>query len=91
MNKIIPISDLQSKVKKYVELVRDADEPIVITQRGRAAAMLVNYATYEGLLATVEEMSFSDWKRRLRRAEMDSKAGRTVSLEAYKKRRARRR
>lgn len=91
MERIIPISDLQAQAKKYVELVRDADEPVVITQRGRAAAMLVNYASYEGLVATVEEMSFPDWRRRLRQAGKDSKAGRGVSLETYKKRRARKR
>jgi PHD/YefM family antitoxin component YafN of YafNO toxin-antitoxin module len=38
MDKIIPISDLQTKAKKYVDQVKETEEPVVITQRGRAAA-----------------------------------------------------
>ncbi|MDE2510806.1 MAG: type II toxin-antitoxin system Phd/YefM family antitoxin, partial [Elusimicrobia bacterium] len=38
MNKIIPISDLQTSAKKYVEQVRETDEPVIVTagksQRG---------------------------------------------------------
>src|SRR5262249_44743265 len=52
MDKIIPISDLQTKAKQYVEQVKETDQPVVITQRGRAAAVLVSYESYEGLLAT---------------------------------------
>ncbi len=90
MDKIIPISDLQTKAKKYVEQVRDTDQPVVITQRGRAAAVLVSFESYEGFLATRDEMSFPDWARRLARASKESAAGKAVSLDAYVKRRARR-
>jgi prevent-host-death family protein len=90
MDKIIPISDLQTKAKKYVDQVKETDEPIVITQRGRAAAVLVSYEAYEGLLATRDEMSYPDWERRLARAQRESKQGKAVSLDAYLKRRARR-
>jgi prevent-host-death family protein len=90
MEKIIPISDLQSKAKQYVEQVRDTDQPVVITQRGRAAAVLVSYEAYEGLLATRDEMSYPDWERRLKRAQRESKQAKGVTLDAYLKHRARR-
>jgi len=90
MDKVIPISDLQSKAKKYVEQVRETDEPVVITQRGRAAAVLVSYEAFEGFLATRDEMAYPDWERRLRRASKESRQGRSVTLDAYVKRRARR-
>ena len=90
MDKIIPISDLQSHAKKYVDQVKETDQPVVITQRGRAAAVLVSYAEYEGFLATRDEMSYADWDRRLRRAAKESEAGKHVTLDAYLKRRARR-
>jgi len=90
MDKIIPISDLQTKAKKYVDQVKETDEAVVITQRGRAAAVLVSYETYEGLLATRDEMSSPDWERRLERARRESKQGKSVSLDTYLKRRARR-
>lgn len=90
MDKIIPISDLQTKAKQVVEQVKDTDQPVVITQRGRAAAVLVSVETYEGLLATRDEMSYSDWEARLAQAKRESKRGKGVSLDSYVKRRARR-
>jgi prevent-host-death family protein len=90
MEKIIPISDLQTKAKQYVDEVKDTDRSVVITQRGRAAAVLVSVETYEGLLATRDETSYPDWQRRLHRAQRESKQGKRISLDAYLKRRARR-
>jgi prevent-host-death family protein len=90
MDKVIPITDLQSKAKKYVEQVRETDQPVVITQRGRAAAVLVSYDAFEGFLATRDEMSYADWDRRLRRATKESRSGKRVTLDSYVKRRARR-
>lgn len=90
MDKIIPISDLQTKAKQYVEQVKETDQPVVITQRGRAAAVLVSYEAYEGLLATRDEMSYPDWNRRLKRAQRESKEGKGMALDEYLKRRARR-
>ncbi len=89
MDKIIPISDLQSHAKKYVDQVKETDQPVVITQRGRAAAVLVSYAEYEGFLATRDELGNPDWKRRLQRATTESEAGKHSTI-AYLKRRARR-
>ena len=90
MDKIIPISDLQTKAKQYVEQVKETDQPVVITQRGRAAAVLMSVESYEGFLATRDETSHPDWERRLRRARKESKEGKGLSLDAYLKHRARR-
>jgi prevent-host-death family protein len=90
MDRIIPISDLQTKAKKYVEQVRETDEPVIVTQRGRASAVLVSYESYEGLLATQDEMTFPDWRKRLARAKREEAAGKTIPLEEYASRRKRR-
>lgn len=86
MERIIPISDLQSKAKRWVEQVKSTDEPVIVTQRGRAAAVLVSFDAYEGLLATRDETSFPDWKRRLARARKESRDGKGVELEAFLRR-----
>ena len=88
MEKIIPISDLQTKAKRFVEQVRDTDEAVVITQRGRAAAVLVSVESYQGLIATRDEMRYPDWERRLARARKESRQGKGILLDAYIKRRA---
>ena len=90
MEKIIPISELQSQAKKIVDNVKLTRDPVIITQRGRPAALLVNYEDYEGMVATLEEMSQPDWRERLAEAERDSKAGKGIELEAFKARRAKR-
>ena len=90
MEKIIPISDLQTRAKKIVESVKQTRDPVIITQRGRPAALLVNYEDYEGMVATLEEMSQPDWRQRLAEAERDSKAGKGIELEEFKARRAKR-
>ena len=88
MDKIIPISELQTRAKKVVEGVKHTRDPVVITQRGRPAALLVNYEDYEGMVATLEEMSQPDWRERLAEAERDSKAGKGIELEEFKAKRA---
>lgn len=91
MDKIIPISELQTSAKKWVDQVRDTDQPVVITQRGRPAAVLVSCDEYEGLQATLDEMSYPDWKKRLARAKREFAAGKGITLEAYLRKRASRR
>lgn len=84
MEKIIPISDLQSKTREVVDGVRKTGDPVIITQRGRPAALVVNYEQYEGMLHTLDEMSYPDWEERLQEAKEDSRKGRGISLEQLK-------
>jgi prevent-host-death family protein len=44
---IIPVSDLRHGVAEVLQRVKDTREPLVITQRGRAAAVLLNVREYE--------------------------------------------
>jgi prevent-host-death family protein len=44
---IIPISDLRQDTAGVIKRVAASDEPVVITQRGRASAVLLSTETYE--------------------------------------------
>ena len=44
---IIPISDLRQDTAGIIKRVTASDEPVVITQRGRASAVLVSAGAYE--------------------------------------------
>ena len=70
-----------------MERVKNTRDTVIITQRGRPAALLVNYEDYEGMVATLEEMSQPDWRERLAEAERDSKAGKGIELGEFKTRR----
>lgn len=88
MDKIIPISEFQVRAKKWVDQVRDTDQPVIITQRGKPAAVLISCDDYEGLQATLDEMSYPDWKQRLARAEKESAAGKAMPMDEYFRKRA---
>jgi prevent-host-death family protein len=90
MEKIVPISELQAQARRIVEGVRKTRDPVIITQRARPAALLVNYEDYEGMVATLEEMSEPDWRERLAEAERDSRGRRGLELEEFKARRLKR-
>ena len=90
METIIPISELQNQTKQFVERVKNTRDTVIITQRGKPAALLVNYEDYEGMVATLEEMSQPDWRERLAEAERDSRAGKGIELAAFKARRVKR-
>jgi prevent-host-death family protein len=81
MEKIIPVSDLQTAADQYVDQVKKTKEPIVITQLGRAAALLVDYETYQGLVATLEEMSDPEALSKLQAAKEASARGEGVDHE----------
>lgn len=44
---IVPISDLRQDAAGIIKRVVATDEPVVITQRGRASAVLVSADSYE--------------------------------------------
>ena len=88
MDKIIPFSEFQVRAKKWVDQVRDTDQPVVITQRGKPAAVLVSCDDYEGMKATLDEMSYPDWKKRLARAEKESAAGKGIPMDEYFRKRS---
>ena len=81
MERIVPVSDLQATADKFIDQVRRTKEPIVITQLGQAVAMLVDYETYQGLIATLEEMSDPQAREKLEKAKEASARGEGIDHE----------
>ncbi len=52
--KIVPISDLRQDAANIVKGVATSREPVVITQRGRAAAVMVGMEAYEHIQHELE-------------------------------------
>ena len=44
---IFPVSDLRQDAAKILKKLRENEEPIIITQRGRAAAVMIGVEAYE--------------------------------------------
>jgi prevent-host-death family protein len=67
--KIIPISDLRQNASEVVKGVATSGQPVFITQRGRAAAVMVSMETYEEAQHKLEIL------RLLARGEKEIEAG----------------
>jgi len=44
---IIPVSDLRQDTAKIMKHLQDSKEPLIITQRGRAAAIMISVEAYK--------------------------------------------
>jgi len=67
--KIVPISDLRQNASNVVRGISSSREPVFITQRGRAAAVMVSMQVYE------ESQHELDILRLLARGEKEIEAG----------------
>lgn len=68
------IKDIEAKLDRYV-----------VTKRGVPVAVMLSPDDYEGLLETVEILSDKETAKRIKRAKKEIKAGKTISLEALRK------
>lgn len=74
--KIVPISDLRQDAAGIIRRAAASREPVFITQRGRAAAVVVDTATYERTQHELEIL------RLLARGEAEIEAGVGHDLDA---------
>ena len=73
---IIPITDLRQDATSIIKRVTASREPLVITQRGRAAAVMVSMEAYEHSQHELELL------RLLARGEKEIEAGKRYDLDA---------
>jgi len=74
--KIVPISDLRQDAAAVLKRLSGSREPVVITQRGRAAAVLLSVDTYE---QSEEELQIL---RALARGEREIQVGKGPGLDS---------
>jgi len=73
---IIPVSDLRQDAAKVLKRVKDSREPVVITQRGRAAAVMLSVEAFE------QSERDRELLRLLARGERDLEAGEGQDLDS---------
>jgi prevent-host-death family protein len=69
---IKPVSEFRANAAELIEQVRHTRRPLVLTQRGHSAAVLLDVEEYENLLEEVELL------RDVRLSETQFKAGKGV-------------
>lgn len=84
---IRPISELREKATAFVQQVRETQRPMVITQHGRSAAVLMDVAQYEQLMERLEILgAVQVGEQQIAEGQFsDSKTSRKGMLERLKK------
>jgi prevent-host-death family protein len=77
---IQPVTEFRAKAAQFIEQVQATGEPVMLTQHGWSAAVLLDVETYEGML---DELALL---RDVRQAEQQVAAGKTVTHAAVAKR-----
>lgn len=72
---IVPITDLRQDAASIVKRVTSSREPLIITQRGRAAAVMVSMEVYEHIQHELEIL------RLIAAGEKEIEAGKGYDLE----------
>ncbi len=73
---IIPVSDLRQNAAKVLKQLKDSNEPLIITQRGRAAAVMQSVETFE------QSEHDKELLRLLAKGEREIETGEGYDLEA---------
>ncbi len=72
--KIIPITDLRQAASSVLKRVKSSRQPVIITQRGRAAAVVISMEAYEKAQKEMEIL------RILARGEKEIEAGKGYDI-----------
>ena len=86
MQRITAITDLQRQAGLLVNSLADSDEAILITQRGRAAAILLSATRYEEIEKDLERLDELELKEMIGAAQEAKAAGQTITHDEVKRR-----
>lgn len=76
---IQPVTEFRANAAQFIEQVRETGEPVILTQHGRSAAVLLDVDAYESLM---DELALL---RDVRMAEAQIAAGKGLSHAAVAK------
>lgn len=86
MKDIIPITDLQRQAGQIIEGLSERQEPVFITRRGRASAVIISterYSEIEEDLKRLDELELIEMVEKSRRQIAEDK---TINQDEVKKR-----
>lgn len=77
---IQPVSDFRANTASVLQQVRETGRPVVLTQRGRGAAVLVDVRVYQSMVDELDEL------RDIQAGLADVAAGRVLTNEEARRR-----
>jgi antitoxin YefM len=83
--RIVPFTEARAKLTQLLDDVEERHEHVVITRKGRPAAVVVSPEEWEALEETLEVLQDEETLAALRESEEDVQAGRLFSLDEVKR------
>ncbi len=80
MARIVPFTEARAKLTELLDEVEARHEHLVITRRGRAAAVVLAAGEWEAIEETLDVLQDEEALADLRESEKDVKEGRLLSL-----------
>ena len=75
VNNIRPLTDFRNKMKEYIKELNEHKKPIILTQHGKSAAVLLNAEKFQEMQDQIEFM------RKVTQGLEDYKSGRVHSIQ----------
>lgn len=85
MARIVPFTEARARLTELLDDVETRHEHVVITRKGRPAAIVVSTEEWEALEETIEILQDEELLAALRESEEDVRAGRLFSLDEVKR------
>ena len=86
MKNIIPITDLQRQAGQLIARLSENEEPIVITQRGRASAVIISVERYTEMEEDLKKLDEFELLGMIEDARQEKSNGQIISQDEVKKR-----
>jgi prevent-host-death family protein len=86
MKNIIPITDLQRQAGQIIAGLSESDEPIVVTQRGRASAIIISAERYSEIEMDLKRLDELELLEMIELSRQEKAEGKTISQDEVKKR-----
>lgn len=85
MKNIIPITDLQRQAGQIIGNLSESDEPVIVTQRGRATAVIISADRYEEIEEDLKRLDELELASMVEEALDDIAKGNVIDHEEVKK------
>ena len=85
MSKTVPVRELRSELSQVIDQVADLREHVIVTRRGRPAAVLVPVDEYEALEETAELLSDTEALTAIEEGRQEVERGETVTLDELRR------
>lgn len=86
MKNIVPITDLQRQAGQIIGSLSESDEPVIVTQRGRAAAVIISSDRYEEIEDDLKRLDELELLELVAASRLAKAAGDSISHEKVKRR-----